>query len=213
MSNSAPRERFMFDLARIAPDWPVPAEREAEWTRLMAHYLPRLRDHFARETGDDDLADDVVSHILRRAILKLHELGSSHAAWQWFTTTGRNHLTDLRRRRPVEANRLERYQREQHVHADVAAPPDLVARLAEFSGDQAENDGLGLGGRIPVDRAEWEARLAALSAEDRQLLELVEVEGKPHAEAALVLGLASAAASRKRHSRARYFLRTGTRAP
>jgi DNA-directed RNA polymerase specialized sigma24 family protein len=91
------------------------------------------------------------------------------------------------------------------VHADVAAPPDLVARVAD--------DGLGLGGRIPVDRAEWEARLAALSADDRRLLELVEVEGKSHAEAALVLGLASPAASRKRHSRARHFLRTGTRGP
>jgi DNA-directed RNA polymerase specialized sigma24 family protein len=145
MSGGEPRERFTFDLARIAPDWPDPAEREAEWTRLMAHYLPRLRDHFSLETGDDDLADDIVSHVLRRAILKLHELGSSHAAWQWFTATGRNHLTDLRRRRPVEASRLERYQREHHVHADIATPPDLVSRVSEDFGDQAASDGDGLG--------------------------------------------------------------------
>jgi DNA-directed RNA polymerase specialized sigma24 family protein len=219
VSTGDARERFTFDLERIAPDWPDVAEREAEWSRVVGHYLPRLRDHFTRETKDADLANDVVSHILRRALLKLHELGSPHAAWQWFTRTGMNHLTDLRRRRPVEARRLDAYQLEQDVHQEVEVPVDVVTRLAEAldggdGGAAGDGDGGGgLGGRVPISRAEWEARLAALPAEDRQLLELIEVEGKTHAEAAADLGLPTPAASRKRHSRARHYLRTGTKAP
>lgn len=213
MSTGEARERFTFNLDRIAPDWPDAAEREAEWSRVVGHYLPRLRDHFTRETRDADLAEDVVSHVLRRAILKLHELGSPHAAWQWFRRTGMNHLTDLRRRRPVEARRLDAYQREQDVHQEVEVPVDVAMRLAESLQDGDGDGGGGLGGRILISRAEWEARLAALPAEDRRLLELIEVEGKTHAEAAAVLGLPTPAASRKRHSRARQYLRSGRRAP
>lgn len=218
MSEEAGRERFTFDLERIAPDWPDPAEREAEWRGILRHYLPRLRDHFSRVTMDPDLADDIVSHVLRRALLKLHEIGSSHAAWPWFTRTGMNHLTDLRRRRPVDTRRLETYQREQDVHQGVETPADVVMRPAEAAGEDGDGardegrDGM-LGGRVALTRAEWAARWASLAPEDQRLLELIEVEGKSHTEAAALLALPSPAASRKRHSRARYFLRTGTKAP
>lgn len=221
--NESP-ERFTIDLARLAPDWPTPSEREAEWARLVGHYLPRLREYFARYTGDPDLADDVVSHVLRRAVLKLHEVGSPHAAWEWFRTTGRNHLTDLGRRRPGEAARLAAYARDQGLEplAEEPAAPDLMARVTQRCApgdpdggrpDDASGDGTSLGGRIPIDRPTWEARLAALTDVERQLLQLVEIEGATHAEAARRLGLPSPAASRKRHSRLRHFLRTGARAP
>ena len=202
--------RFSFNLDKIAPDWPNAAEREAEWARLLRHYLPRLRDYFSKLTGDEDLADDIVAHVVRRALLKLHELGSSHSAWRWFTRTGANHLNDLHRRRAVETARLALFARDEAELRGEYVPPDLIARVAD--GEAAEPGDPSLVGRIPIDRPQWEARLAALTEDDRRLLELIEVEGKTHNEAAMTLGLASAAASRKRHSRARHFLRTGSRA-
>jgi RNA polymerase sigma factor (sigma-70 family) len=205
------RERFTFDLQRIAPDWPDPAEREAEWTALLGHYYPRVLDYFSKMTRNHDLADDVVSHVIRRALLKLHELGSSHAAWQWMIRTGNNHLTDLRRRQRTEASRLTEASAERRAHAEDIVPADVVTRVAESAGNDPDSNPLG--GRVPIFRAQWEERLAQLAPPDRRLLEMIEVEGLSHAEAAAALHLSSPGASRKRHSRACHFLRTGARAP
>lgn len=214
--------RFAYDLARIAPDWPDEDERLAEWERLLGHYLPRLRDYFGKREKDSDVVDEVVSHVLRRALLKLHEIGDAAATWNWMCRTGRNHLTDLARRQRVQTKRRASYETHLGVMGQDVALPDLVYRVADQRADgndeaadaafPGEDDG-NLGGRIPIDRATYEARLAELSPIDRRLLELIEVEGRSHAEAVTILGLTSAAASRKRHSRACFFVREGVRAP
>lgn len=210
MTGSEPPMRFTFDLQRISPEWPDSAEREAEWSALLGHYLPRLSDYFTKLTGDPDLADDIVSHIFRRALLKLHEIGSSHAAWQWMIRTGTNHLTDLRRRQRVDAGRRAVADAELVAHEAHIVPADVVSRVAEAAGSELEAEPLP--GRIPISPSTWEARLAQLAPDDRRLLEMIEVEGMSHTEAAAALGLPSPAASRKRHSRARYFMRTGEKA-
>ena len=104
---------------------------------------------------------------------------------------------------------------------DEVSPVDLVLRLAEqvpVDGTERVNgagtlasaeDTAPLGGRIPVDRTTFGSQLAALSDIDRRLLQLVEIEGRSHADAAAALGLPSAAASCKRYSRACHFVRVG----
>jgi len=216
-------ERFTFDLDRIAPDWPDEDQRLAEWARLLGHYLPRLRDYFATRVSDRDILDEVVGHVLRRALLKLHEIGDAAATWNWMCRTGRNYVMDLARRQRAQARRQAAYSAHLHIMGEDVVPADLVHRLADRRTDGNEgssnarlldeDDDNRLGGRIPIDRATYEARLGELSPTDRRLLELIEVEGCSHAEAAKILGLSSAAASRKRHSRACYFVREGVRAP
>jgi len=221
MSDHDAPERFTYDLARIAPDWPNEKERMAEWEAVLSHYLPRLREYFAARVGDPDTVDDVVSHVVRRALLKLHEIGSSAATWNWMCRTGRNHLADLARRERVQAKRRAAYEAHLEAEGEDTVPCDLVERVVErhdikrtsgVSDTGVDEDERSLGGRIAIDRSTFEARLAALSPEDRRLLELIEIEGRSHAEAAALLGLASAAASRKRHSRACFFIREGVRA-
>jgi DNA-directed RNA polymerase specialized sigma24 family protein len=215
-------ERFTYDLARIAPTWPSEDERMAEWEAVLAHYLPRLRDYFATRVGDRDIVDEVVSHVVRRALLKLHEIGDAAATWNWMCRTGRNHLADLARRQLVQTKRRAAYEAHLEAVGEDVVPCDLIERVAErhsvaYAGEgtetNADEDDRGLGGRIPIDRGTFESRLAALSPDDRRLLELIEIEGRSHAEAAALLGLASATASRKRHSRACFFVRQGVRAP
>lgn len=208
--------RITFDPARLSPEWPNEAERLEEWRCVVEHYLPRLRDFFTALTGDRDESDEIVSHVLRRALLKLHEIGDSAAAWSWLCRTGRNYFTDLRRRERTQSHLHASYEVSLTATERTYVAADLVERIGETGGDEGkgeldEEDFVSR--RIPIDRATYQARLAALSLEDRRLLELIELEGKSHAEAAQILGLSSAAASRKRHSRARHFVREGTRAP
>ena len=216
--------RHARSLNRISPDWPDEEERLAEWERVLGHYLPRLRDYFAARLSDRDVVDAVVSHVVRRALLKLHEIGDAAATWNWMCRTGRNHLADLGRRQRVQNQRHAAYDAHLSTLEEHIVPPDLVERVSDRqdggpavgSGDAADlagdEDG-SLGGRIPIDRATFEARLAAIAPADRRLLELIEVEERSHVEAAALLDLTSAAASRKRHSRACYFVREGVRAP
>ena len=207
MADSRSALRFTFDPARLAPDWPNRSESEAEWRRVWEHFHPRLDEHFREQTRDAALADEVVSHVFRRALLRLHEIAAADAAWNWMCRTGRNHLIDLHRRQQAQGRLHAGYQAEIVGTGDDVVPADIVLRLIEP--DKSDDDGRI---RLPIDRATYEARLAQLSPEDLRLLHLIELEGKTHVEAARELGI-QPATSRKRHSRARYFVREGKAAP
>jgi DNA-directed RNA polymerase specialized sigma24 family protein len=210
--------------------------------RVVGYFLPRLLDHFTMRAGDPDIADDVAGHILCRAVLTLHEIRDAQATWVWMCTTGRNYLIDLARSRASAARAEARYGREQveqiahypdgtaliavevervagsadlRMPAPTRAPdsPPAAVQLSSAPTNGAELDDAVLFAdrRVPISAEQYRARLAALSEADRRLLRLIAVDGLSHVEVARVLGI-DPAACRKRHSRARRFVREGRKA-
>src|SRR6266511_6064860 len=164
--------------------------RTREWSRVYRYFDPRLRLYFRRRVAAPEV-DDLMQEIWRRAVLKIGSLESSRAAWTWLSTVGVNLLRDQGRARAADARRREAFARscEESVVED-----EVLERLFE---DPFE-------GR--VDGAVFRERLAALTDEDRRLLHLFAVEERSHEEIAVVLKLASAAASRQRLRRIRQVL-------
>jgi RNA polymerase sigma factor (sigma-70 family) len=165
--------------------------RKREWSGVYRYFDPKLRLFFRRRVAAPEL-DDLVQEIWRRALLNIGSLESPRAAWTWLSTVGVNLLRDQGRARAADARRREAFARscQESVIED-----EVLERLFE---DPFE-------GR--VERAVFGGRLASLTDLDRRLLHLFAVEERSHEEIAIILNLASAAASRQRLRRIRQVLR------
>jgi RNA polymerase sigma factor (sigma-70 family) len=179
-----------FDLVVLRDPDGDPDAHQREWRRLVEHFVPRLNSYFRLKVPAPDERDDLVQHILFKAVLNVRGIHASAALWNWLRKIGENRVIDLQRSEQSTARHLEQQAAE-----------------LEFASEAALSDGLV---DLPLDSAEGEGelgrRVAALSALDRQLLTLV-ANDVPHETIAKQLGLPSAEASRQRWSRLRRKLR------
>jgi RNA polymerase sigma factor (sigma-70 family) len=179
-----------FDLGALRDPDADPEAHQREWRRLVAHFVPRLDSYFQLKVPAPDDRDDLIQHILVKAVLNVRGIQASAALWNWLRKIGDNRLFDLRRSAQSTARHIEQQAAELMAETQAHATTEVCdARLDPANGDGA------LGRRI-----------AALNDVDRRLLDLVANE-VPHEEIALRLGLASADASRQRWSRLRRKLR------
>lgn len=179
-----------FDLATLGDPVTDAMAFEHAWWRFEAHFSPRLHSYFQQEVPAPDERDDLIQHILIKATLHIRSVQSVGVLWNWLRKIGHNRLTDLRRSAKSNARHIELLtadlmEEEQGAPRAQATDP----RLDPFARE-----------------GELGRRIAALSAMDRQLLDLV-ADKVPHDEIAAQLGLASADASRQKWSRLRRKLR------
>lgn len=197
--------RFGFDVALLADIDGDPEARDAEWRRVYAHYDPRLRDYFRARVRDEDALDDLLAHLWRRALRGLPELRQPAGAWNWLLRVGTNLLRDDWRRARVRDARHAAWERD--VADDTMVPVDSVERGMDGDGAAAD-DAADL---APFDLASVTAVLDTFSTLDAAVLRLRLLEGLEHDAVARTLGLPSAAAARKRFSRARAVLQARLR--
>lgn len=138
---------------------------DAEFRAELTNLLPRLRRFALSLTCDRDQADDLVQKGCLRALTQAHQWQAGTRLDSWMYRILQNLWIDdhRQRRQTVESLDDER-------HADVADPADF------------ENDTLTRLTLEQVLRA-----MQKLSADARQLLALVSIEGLSYREAADVL--------------------------
>ncbi|WP_309670069.1 sigma-70 family RNA polymerase sigma factor [Gemmatimonas sp.] len=175
-----------FDLGALRDPDADPEAHQREWRRFFAHFVPRLDSYFQLKVPAPDDRDDLIQHILVKAVLNVRGIRASAALWNWLRKIGDNRMFDLRRSAQSTARRVE--QQKAELLAESESHPNTGPSDARL--DPAGGDGA-LGRRI-----------AALSDVDRQLLDLV-ANDVPHEVIAQRLGFASADASRQRWSRLR----------
>lgn len=189
MTGDSSSPMFTFSPQRLADSGVDEALRDAEWARVFAHFNPRLRTYFDRLCADDSELDDVLAETWRRVFIHIATLSVPVAAWSWMVTIGRNVLADHGRASSAQKRREEKLT--QWREAEPASDEIALDWLHED-----DLDGMPRG-----DAALKE--IAALPPQDRDLLQLWAVMDVPHEQIAQRLGLASAAASRKRLQRIR----------
>ena len=148
---------------------------------LVEQEIPRLRRYARALTRASDRADDLVQDTLLRALTKLHlwQPGTDIRAWL-FTIMHHQYVNTVRREaREASAVDIER------IASTMVATTDPTARRQLFE----------------LDRA-----LARLSAEQREVLLLVGLEGLDYESVAQILG-APVGTVRSRLSRGRERLR------
>jgi RNA polymerase sigma-70 factor (ECF subfamily) len=134
---------------------------------LVEQEIPRLRRYARALTRASDRADDLVQDTLLRALTKLHlwQPGTDIGAWL-FTIMHHQYVNTVRReaREAREAATVDI----EHISATLAATTDPTARRQ----------------LVELDRA-----LARLSAEQREVLLLVGLEGMDYDSVAQILGV------------------------
>jgi RNA polymerase sigma factor (sigma-70 family) len=165
------------------------ASPAAEFEQLYRSNFASMTAYFARRTTDPQTVADLTSDTFVAAI-------TSFATFDSGRGTPRAWLFGIARR--VFAQHCEGFRRD----------ADIVRRLAGHQPLDADETA-DLAGRIDAARDGREAlrRLAALSAADREAVELVDLAGLPITEAAAATGVSSGAL-RIRLFRARARLRT-----
>jgi RNA polymerase sigma-70 factor (ECF subfamily) len=146
--------------------------------------IPHLRRFARYVVRDVDQADDLVQECLTRAIAKLHTWtpGTNLRAWL-FVILKNCHINEVRRQRPTSEIP------EEHPLLNVAANQDAHMGLLEVRD-----------------------AFLRLSAEHREVLLLVAIEGLQYEEAAAILGVPLGTV-RSRLSRARQALRDALSEP
>jgi RNA polymerase sigma-70 factor, ECF subfamily len=143
---------------------------ESALAEVVNFAYPKVRRWALVRTGDPDEAEDLTQDVLVHLIRKLDSYRASARLTTWLYTLTRNAATDRTRRR---SRRPE----------SAPAHPDELAALA-FSGD---------GPHRQAERAEVARALAAffseLPARQREVFDLVELQGWSAAEAADALGI------------------------
>jgi RNA polymerase sigma-70 factor, ECF subfamily len=152
-----------------------------ELRRLIEEQIPRLRRYARALTRDQDRADDLVQDTLVRALAKEHLWQPGTDLRAWLFTLMHNQNVNLVRRGVREG-----------ISIDVE---DLSATLVATTDPTASRT------LYELDRA-----LADLSAEQRQVILLVGLEGMAYEEAAAVLNV-PVGTVRSRLSRGRVNLR------
>ncbi len=139
---------------------------EEAFDRLFRHYLPRIRRWALVRTGDVDDADDVVQRTMVQAYRNIQSYRgeSSFASWLYAITS--NAAKELSRGRASRVRAVERLRSEPR--------PEAVAPHADDRGE--------LAGVVRMF-------LSELSPRQREMMDLVDLQGLQPAEAAELLGL------------------------
>jgi len=140
-------------------------ERMSELYCLVKQEIPRLRRYARALTRASDPADDLVQDTLLRALTKLHlwQPGTDIRAWL-FTIMHHQYVNTVRR----EAREATTVVDIEHISSNLVATTDPTARRQ----------------LVELDRA-----LARLSAEQREVLLLVGLEGMDYGSVAQILGV------------------------
>lgn len=121
---------------------------------------------FARKwTGDDDLAADAVQESMIRAIKAAPDLVHTEQLMAWFYRILRNVLTDLHRRKVARNRVMDQYAEETSIEG-------LVSE--EFETDACQC---------------FRSLLPTLKNEYARIIELCDLEGESHDQAASMLGI------------------------
>ena len=146
-------------------------DREA-FDRLARHFLPRIRRWALVRTGDPDDADEVVQRTLVQAYQKIRQCRAGTRFGSWLYTITSNTAKGLSRTRAARVRALGRLQ---------TSDRDSDHR-SEPTGDEQELSNL------------VRAFLRDLTPRQREMMDLVDLQGLQPGEAAARLGLAPATA-------------------
>lgn len=174
----------------VGPPRSIPSDRElvrlvaracdgdgAAFGAVLRHYDSRLRALAFRLLGDSDLTDDVLQEAYVKAYRALPRFRGEADLGTWLYRIAYNACMD----------ELRRGRRED-------LPLEMAERAASPGGDPGERAG---------EAAALSDALAALPAQDRAAVLLVDRDGLPYARAAEVLGVpAGTVASRLNRARA-----------
>ena len=105
---------------------PEPELQDALATTLVAN-LAAFQGFARRRLGDDLLAADAVQESLLRALKSERSLSNDENLLAWFYRILRNVLTDLHRRRAVQAKGLERFAQELAISGEVESDVEQTA--------------------------------------------------------------------------------------
>ena len=133
------------------------------WEALYRLSYPGLRAYAARRVGPD-LADDVVSEVMERAVASLDRYESGRSFNAWLYGIARHVIGDMGRKR-------KRWERQ---------PPDISQSAEQSPGEALE---------LNAEHAEIVAAFARLSDRDREVLELRVVAGLTAEQVGAVLGM------------------------
>lgn len=153
-----------------------------DFNRIVEQEIPRLRRYARALARSADRADDLVQETLLRAIAKAHLWKPGTDLRAWLFTIMHNHYVNMVRR----ATRDEATVDIEQVSSALVATTDPTA-LRQLR--------------------ELERALAALSAEQREVILLVGLEGMPYETAAKILSV-PVGTVRSRLSRGRDALRS-----
>jgi RNA polymerase sigma-70 factor, ECF subfamily len=128
----------------------------------VADEIPRLRRYARALSGSDVEADDLVQETLARALSSLGQWRTDESPRKWLFSILHNHYVDLLRRKARQPGQLS-------IDAGDVTPVDI---------------GVDAGTRRDLDQG-----MQGLSAEQRQVLLLVGLEGMSYAETAEILGI------------------------
>lgn len=134
--------------------------------RDIIEHLPRLRRFCRALTGNAHDADDLAQAAVEKAMRNVEKFLQGTRLDRWLITIAHNHWRDDR---ASLANRT--------AHTDVDALADMVGEDGNRTQEQRDAD------------ARVRAAVAALPAEQRQIVALVLVEGLAYREAAELLEL------------------------
>ncbi|MDB6149753.1 MAG: Sigma subunit DNA-directed polymerase [Chthoniobacter sp.] len=143
---------------------PEPELQDALATTLLAN-LGAFQGFARRRLGDDQLAADAVQESLLRALKSERGLLHDQNLLAWFYRILRNVLTDLHRRRTVQAKGLERFAEE----------------LAIADEDQADVE--------QTACACFRGLLTTMRPEYAQVLQLADLDGQPAEAVAQQVGI------------------------
>ena len=150
------------------------------FNRAYAKYRARVYGFLLRLSGRRDVADDLLQETWIRLARAAADLREDTALLSWLFTVARNQFLSYRRWSVLDVTRLLSFGAESHELAPgPEARTDAALRLTTL-----------------------EQAIVGLSADAREALVLVAVEGVEQEEAAKILGI-SYAALRQRLSRAR----------
>jgi RNA polymerase sigma-70 factor (ECF subfamily) len=129
---------------------------EVAYRRFYELYFDRLLRYLLVVTGNEQTARDALQMTLLRVVRYAKPFPSESAFWSWLTVLARSSVADEGRRSSRYLAFLGRFFEHAQLAAD-APPDDADARLMEL----------------------LEANLAALPADERQLLERKYLAGEP----------------------------------
>jgi len=129
---------------------------EEAYRRFYELYFDRLLRYLLVVTGNEQTARDALQPTLLRVVRHAKQFGSEPVFWSWLTVLARSSVADESRRSSRHLSFLGRFFEHEQLAAN-APPNDADARLMEL----------------------LEANLAALPAEERQLLERKYLAGEP----------------------------------
>lgn len=160
--------------SKLIESWVLRAQqgdREA-FDRLARHFLPRIRRWALVRTGDPDDADEVVQRTLVQAFQKIRQCRTGARFGGWLYTITANAAKGLSRTRTARVQALDRFRA---TKEEVGKP--------YVSGPHED----GLSDLV-------RAFLVELTPRQREIMDLVDLQGYQPAEAAAQLGLEPATA-------------------